>query len=254
MKREAGHSLLARLGKTRLRPGGIEATEWLMGHVDFTKDLKILEVACNMGTTMIELAGKYGCHITGLDQSEEALEHARENIKNHHLEDKLSVIQGNALHLPFEDNSFDVVINEAMLTMLPLEAKDQALSEYARVLKPGGVLLTHDVALTTDDLDVQKQVITDISQAIHVPVTPLTASGWKEKIESHGFKTEQKSGPMSLLDPIGLVRDEGVKGALYIMMNGMKKENQEHFLAMFNFFRDNKENVGYVANYSVKEA
>ena len=33
---EMGHEFLARLGKTRLRPGGREATEWLLSQVDFT--------------------------------------------------------------------------------------------------------------------------------------------------------------------------------------------------------------------------
>ena len=55
-KHEPGHEFLARLGKTRLRPGGREATEWLLGHVDFTADTRVLEVACNMGTTMVALA------------------------------------------------------------------------------------------------------------------------------------------------------------------------------------------------------
>lgn len=56
--REAGHSFLARLGKTRLRPGGVEATDWLFNHVSFNKNQHILEVACNQCTNAIELVKK----------------------------------------------------------------------------------------------------------------------------------------------------------------------------------------------------
>ncbi|RZI01387.1 SAM-dependent methyltransferase, partial [Staphylococcus condimenti] len=45
---EAGHTFLAKLGKTRLRPGGKEATDWLIDKGHFKKDKKVLEVACNM--------------------------------------------------------------------------------------------------------------------------------------------------------------------------------------------------------------
>ena len=41
-KDEVGHNFLARLGKTRLRPGGRKATEWLIASGDFNKDKKIL--------------------------------------------------------------------------------------------------------------------------------------------------------------------------------------------------------------------
>jgi len=77
-KEEVGHNFLARLGKTRLRPGGKVATDWLIANGDFNKEKKVLEVACNMGTTAIQLAKEYGCHITGIDLDEEALEKARE--------------------------------------------------------------------------------------------------------------------------------------------------------------------------------
>ncbi|HDL3951556.1 TPA: SAM-dependent methyltransferase, partial [Mannheimia haemolytica] len=50
-KEEVGHHFLARLGKTRLRPGGKLATDWLIANGDFDKNKKVLEVACNMGTT-----------------------------------------------------------------------------------------------------------------------------------------------------------------------------------------------------------
>lgn len=62
---EKGHEFLARIGKTRLRPGGIEATNWLLEKADIKEDSKVLEVACNMGTTLVHIAKKYGCDIVG---------------------------------------------------------------------------------------------------------------------------------------------------------------------------------------------
>lgn len=173
-KDEIGHNFLSRLGKTRLRPGGKLATDWLIANADFNPNKKVLEVACNMCTTAIQIAKQYGCHITGIDLDEEALDKARSNIKENNLEDFIQVQRANATKLPFEDNSFDIVINEAMLTMLPLEAKEKAIREYFRVLKPGGFLLTHDVMLQNDDAE---QVLVALREAINVSVTPLTKEG-----------------------------------------------------------------------------
>ena len=250
--REAGHTFLARMGKTKLRPGGVEATNWLLSKAAIQPGFKVLEVACNMGTTMIHVAKTYECEVVGIDLDDAALEKARANIKSQGLEDKISVVHGNAFDLPFADASFDVVINEAMLTMLIGGDKDRALAEYSRVLKPGGVLVTHDVVFRTDDAAVQKELISGLSQAINVHVEPLTRSGWKERIESHAFRTEQKCGPMTLLDPPGILRDEGPAGALRIMANAMKKENRTMFLTMFDFFHDHAEELGYIANFSVR--
>jgi len=40
-KEEVGHNFLARLGKTRLRPGGKVATDWLIANGDFNKEKKV---------------------------------------------------------------------------------------------------------------------------------------------------------------------------------------------------------------------
>ncbi|MCH4084549.1 MAG: class I SAM-dependent methyltransferase [Coriobacteriaceae bacterium] len=251
---EAGHTFLARLGKTKLRPGGIDATEWLIGQANIGPDTKVLEVACNMGTTMVMLAQRYGCSVTGIDLDERALDKARANIGKNRLEDSLTVVHGSAFELPFEDQSFDIVINEAMLTMLPGKNKDRALAEYARILKPGGLLLTQDVCFRTDDVDQQRELRRGLSRAINVSVEPLDREGWKSRIESHGFVTEQKSGDMTLLDPQGMVHDEGTDGALKIMFNAMKQENFEMFTRMFRFFNGHKDDLGYVANFSCRTA
>ncbi len=141
MSKEAGHTFLAKLGKTRLRPGGKEATDWLIQQGAFSQDKQVLEVACNMCTTSIYLAHTYGCHIQGVDINKKALEKAQENISAAGLESYIQVQQANAVKLPFDDNQFDIVLNEAMLTMLPIAIKEKALREYYRVLKPGGDLV-----------------------------------------------------------------------------------------------------------------
>ncbi len=249
---EPGHEFLARLGKTRLRPGGREATEWLLGHVDFTADTRVLEVACNMGTTMVALAEMHGCRITGLDMNPKALEKARANIAAHGLNDVIDVVEGNALALPFPDATFDVVINEAMLTMLPRENKAKAIAEYFRVLKPGGVLLTHDVALRVTDEAEAAELRAGISRAINVNVDPLPHALWEKLFRDAGFAIEVQTGDMTLLDPAGLVRDEGFDGAMKIIRNGLRTENLDRFRKMFNFFFDHNKEFSYIAVVSKK--
>lgn len=249
-KEEVGHNFLARLGKTRLRPGGKLATDWLIANGDFSKDKKVLEVACNMCTTAIQIAKQYGCHITGIELDEQALDKARANIKEHQVEDLIHVQRANATKLPFEDNSFDIVINEAMLTMLPIEAKEKAIREYIRVLKPGGFLLTHDVMLNTGDAEA---VIQSLREAIHLTVTPLTKEGWKTLFHNCGFRNvDAYSGEMTLLSPKGLIHDEGVLGAMKIVGNALKPENRDTFKKMFQTFNDPENKLGFIAVCSQK--
>ena len=106
---EKGHEFLARIGKKRLRPGGIEATNWILEKAGIKADSKVLEVACNMGTTLIHIARKYGCDIIGVDLDKAALEKAEKKIKDNGLEDKVKVMEADAFKLPFEDESFDFI-------------------------------------------------------------------------------------------------------------------------------------------------
>ena len=248
-KKEAGHRFLARLGKKRLRPGGRKATEWLLSHAGLTKDSRVLEVACNMGTTAIDVAGRFGCHITGIDTDDNALEKARENVARANLGDRITLQHANALELPFPDDSFDVVINEAMLTMYPDEAKTRVLQEYARVLKPGGRLLTQDVMLSDNAPD---DIITRMRETIHVNTRPLTKNGW-ETLFGRTFGTVLTSnGSMTLMSPRGMIRDEGFWGALRIFRNALKPENRPMFMAMFRTFRRNRDHINYLASCCTK--
>ena len=166
--------------------------------------------------------------------------------------EKLRIVTNNlnAAHLLRQNESFDIVINEAMLTMLPVEAKKKAIAEYFRVLKPNGLLLTHDVMLVGND---HQTILENMRKAINVTVTPLTKDGWKGIFQESGFRNvDTFSGEMTLLSPKGMIYDEGILGTLKIIRNAMKAENREQFKRMFKTFIDHEHKLHFIAVCSQK--
>ena len=249
---KAGHTFLASLGKTRLRPGGAEATEWLLAQAGLNAQSQVLEIACNMGTTAIELVSRFGCRVHAVDMDKQALSKAHENVAAAGLADRIQLSEANAHHLPFPDNSFDVVINEAMLTMYADKAKQRLVREYYRVLKPGGCLLTHDIMLTRGQLALDAD--SQLQQVIKSNVSPMSQEGWRAMFSQVGFsQVATHNGKMSLMSPRGMIKDEGVLRTAKIIFNGLKnKRNRQRFLTMFRYFHAQRHAMNYIACCSRK--
>ena len=109
-------------------PRLIEAAGIAAGH-------KVLEVGCGTGVLAREVIKRVGPDggVTGLDVSESMLGVARGICPD------VDFRQGNAMDLPFEDESFDAVIASFMLMFVP--EPELAVREMWRVLRPGGRLV-----------------------------------------------------------------------------------------------------------------
>lgn len=112
---------------------------------------EILEVGCGRGggASYISRYFKPKTYI-GLDLSKKAIRFCNRKLQSSNL----SFVQGNAEDLPFEDNSFDAIVNVESSRCYP--HVDKFLSEVQRVLRPGGHLLFSDMRFT-DDLDVLRE-------------------------------------------------------------------------------------------------
>jgi arsenite methyltransferase len=59
--------------------------------------------------------------------------------------DHVTITEGSAEHLPFRDASFDVVISNGVIDLIP--DKDAVFAEITRVLRPGGHIQLADVTI-----------------------------------------------------------------------------------------------------------
>lgn len=254
-KRLPTHLFLAKLGKKMLRPGGREGTDRIISECNVDAGTNILEVAPNMGTTAMHLAKTYGCTITGIDINIDSVKKAQENVLNAGLDHLISIRHGNALELPFEDESFDLVINEAMLTMLPHELKLRALKEYRRVLKPGGVLATHDLLLRQElEGNELYEELKELRKLILVNAQPMTECNWTKLFEEAQFSSIQPAtGKLHLLSLKGLVVDEGWDGLIQMIENARKSEDDEdYFFSLIDNFDKNNELYGHITMIAKK--
>lgn len=243
-----GHDFLKKLGRTRLRPGGGVASDWLLSQVHMDKDSKILEVAANSCDNLIRIYTKYKCKLIGIDIDKDAIKEAKEKIELLGLTNDIEIIEKNALDLDFPDESFDIVINEAMLTMLDDSDKKKALTNYHRVLKSGGYLLTHDVALDEEEEKSRQKV----SQFAKINVYPLEVENWNKLFKDNKFRLlSQKTGPMLLLDRDTIIQDEGPQGAYNFYKNANKEENKNRFMTMVK--KAQESNMKYIVIASRKE-
>lgn len=109
---------------------------------------KALDVCCGTGDWTIALAEAVGPagQVTGLDFSQNMLNVGIEKVKNLGLK-QVNLIHGNAMELPFPDNSFDYVTIGFGLRNVPDYL--QVLKEMNRVVKPGGIAVCLETSQPT---------------------------------------------------------------------------------------------------------
>ena len=107
-----------------------------------TSDL-VLDVGCGLGGTARHLATQFGCHLVGIDLTEEYISVGKKLTELVGLCDRVELRHGSALEIPYEDERFDIVWTEHV--QMNIANKTRFYSEIRRVLKPRGLLLFHDI-------------------------------------------------------------------------------------------------------------
>jgi ubiquinone/menaquinone biosynthesis C-methylase UbiE len=111
------------------------AAEGFVNRLDIKPGTKVLDVACGNGNLAVAAARK-GAEVTGIDIADNLVEAAKKRAQAEGLNIKFE--QGDAEALPYDDNSFDVVVT--MFGAMFAPRPDVTASELVRVCKPGGTI------------------------------------------------------------------------------------------------------------------
>jgi sarcosine/dimethylglycine N-methyltransferase len=123
--------------------GGLEAVDILARKAGIGADTHALDVCSGMGGPARYLADRYGCRVTGLDITESRHRGAIRLTRLVGLADRVDFRLGNALAMPFDAASFDVVLGQEAFAHVP--DKPRLIAECARVARPGGMIAFTDI-------------------------------------------------------------------------------------------------------------
>jgi SAM-dependent methyltransferase len=165
-----------------------------------------------VATTAVEIARRFGAHVTAVDISPVMLERADANVEAAGLRDLVTVEHGDILDLAFADGSFDVVFAEAV-TMFVDRAR--AAAELARVTRPGGQVLATEFFWRKPPTPEAKEIfLGQICPGLEFD----TVEDWVRIYSAAGLgdlKTE--TGPFEMMTARGFLGDEGFTRCLSIM-------------------------------------
>jgi ubiquinone/menaquinone biosynthesis C-methylase UbiE len=182
----------------------------------FSPQTGVLDVGCGTGNYAAALTEATGCRVTGVDPSRRMLDRARDAAPWE------SLMQASAERLPFGDDSFDVVMSTDVIHHVG--DRDAYFGEAARVLRPGGRLVT-----VTDSHDIiprRRPLSSHFPETVHVelqrypPVPRLL-----EEMAHAGF-VEHRVVDVSRnydLDDIQAYRDRAFSSLLLIEDNAVRR-------------------------------
>lgn len=120
--------------------------KYAMSRARIESGMTVLDVCCGTAEFTLEIAQTIGPkgHVTGLDFSQEMLAVGEKKVQVSDCKPRITLVQGDAMDLPFPDNSFDAVTVGWGLRNVP--DIDKTLQEMFRVVRPGGWVVSVDMA------------------------------------------------------------------------------------------------------------
>jgi len=119
-------------------------TQIMIDKTRIQKGQRFCDLGCGVGVPAMELSKAKECYVDGITVSKFQQEDATARASDAGLRDKTNFVVGNALNMPFADQSFDGGwFFESIFHM----GHREALLEARRVLKPGATLVIADLTI-----------------------------------------------------------------------------------------------------------
>lgn len=129
--------------------GGRVATRAFLEQMSVAADEHVLDVGCGIGGASRYVSQEFGCHVTGVDLTNEYVETGKVLCRWLGQESRVSLFQGNVFDLSSADATFD----KAFMLHVGMNISDKTAltKEIWRVLKPGAMFGIYDIMQINDE-------------------------------------------------------------------------------------------------------
>jgi len=183
---------------------------------------KVLDAGCGEGNVALYLTEHNGLKVDGIDLLDFNIANARANAVKQKQSQSVTFQVGTYMELPFADNSFDGVYTMETLVHAPDYRK--ALSEFLRVLKPGGKLVLFEYTLKpeseiTPSEEVGMKRIKQINKVAAMPAfNEFTFGSMETKLLELGFSKASSADITPRILPMLKLFHDKAKLVYYLFM------------------------------------
>jgi cyclopropane fatty-acyl-phospholipid synthase-like methyltransferase len=155
----------------------------LIRKTEIDEDSYVLDIGSGVGGPAIYIAQQTGCRIMGIEISDVGVERAKKFAADSGLSDRAAFHLGDAMEMPFPDNTFDVVISLNVINVF--KDKEELFRKVLRVLKPNGKFAFLSGAIDMPD---DPEVFKRMSRGCLITEYYDTAGSYKAKLKQAGFR------------------------------------------------------------------
>ena len=169
---------------------------------------KVLDVATGTGDLAIALAKAMPrASVIGIDLSEKMLEEARKKVAEAGIADRVVLMPGDCLSLPFDDATMDVVT--VAFGVRNFENLERGLAEMRRVLRPDGRLIMLELSVP------QSRIVRPLYQIYTRGVIPMVGRMVSKDTSAYSYLPASIAAVPQGDDMVRLIRNAGFKSAVY---------------------------------------
>jgi SAM-dependent methyltransferase len=156
-----------------------------IGSLGIDGENRVLDIGGRDGRDALVMAERFGCRAVSVDPVEANIERGIEKVAEHEFGHLVDVRPGSIEHIPAGDGEFDLVLSRDMLGHI--EDIGRAMVECARVLRPSGWMVVHEVFATPL---LQPEELRSLCADIATYPERMFVAGFETAVQSVGFEIE----------------------------------------------------------------
>lgn len=192
-----------------------------------TKESRLLDVGCGMGTQDVFLHTNFGCKIDALDVTWKHVQWTSQRAEKAGLAEHITAHHGTATQLPFADTTFSHVIS--IEGTVHFNTREDFMREAYRVLKPSGAVAIADYLVNHQPKKIMEKIKLHAARLLwRCPkANVVTPEQYRHQLENAGFRnvTIQKVGAHTIPGyyheaqrPDNVARQRKIRGRIATML------------------------------------